>query len=162
MVKVSLLPALAALIISITVLFSLPAQLSLLILTSSEPASTLAGILLPTVYEDVSEKNDEAFVKPEPRAGTIVAVGPGRRTGNGNAVIPMPPLKVGQRVIVGADRGERVVLKGQAVSEATHYLFRTEECARATYRLLRPRALCKAASLAERSLVRRLFGFCDL
>ena len=44
----------------------------------SEPDSSLGGILLPTVYYAIEEKNEEAFVKPEPRAGTIVAIGPGR------------------------------------------------------------------------------------
>ena len=40
----------------------------------SVPSATEAGILLPTVYYEFEEKNEEAFVAPKPRAGTRVAV----------------------------------------------------------------------------------------
>ena len=44
------------------------------------PEASSGGILLPTVNYDFDEKNEEAFVAPKPRAGTVVAVGPGART----------------------------------------------------------------------------------
>lgn len=128
----------------------------------SEPDKSLGGILLPTVYEDVAEKNDEAFVKPQPRAGTIVAIGPGRRSNNGKQVIPMPPFKVGQKVVVGAEKGERVQLDGQSVAEATHYLFRTEECARRGPYDARTRASFPHSRRPRAALVRRLVGWCDI
>ena len=81
------------------------------------------------MYFEESEKNEEAFVKPEPRAGTVVSWGPGRLSEDGKELIPMPPLSVGQKIICGAEKGERVVLDGQSVGEATHYLFRVDECA---------------------------------
>ena len=106
-----------------------PMQDYVLVDLQSVPSATSSGVLLPTVYFDGTEKNDEAFIAPEPRAGTVVAVGPGRRSWDGNVVIPMPPLSVGQKVVVGADRGERVVLEGESASEATHFLFKINECA---------------------------------
>lgn len=93
----------------------------------SVPSSTDTGILLPTVYYEFEEKNEEAFVKPAPRAGVVVAVGPGRRSADGNMVIPMPPLTPGQKVVCGTGKGERVVLDGEATNDATHYLFRVDE-----------------------------------
>lgn len=95
----------------------------------SVPSSTEAGILLPTVFFDVEEKNEEAFVKAEPRAGTVVAWGPGRLSYDGSTLIPMPPLSVGQKIVCGAEKGERVVLDGESMGDATHYLFRIDECA---------------------------------
>jgi len=104
-----------------------PLQDYVLVDLQSVPSATEVGILLPTVYYDFEEKNEEVFVKPKPRAGTVVAVGPGRRSGDGCVIIPMPPLTVGQKVVVGADKGEKVVLDGEAARESTHFLFRVEE-----------------------------------
>ncbi len=56
------------------------------------PSTTEAGILLPTVYYEFENKNEEAFVDPEPRVGTVVAVGPGRLSGNKKKILPMPDL----------------------------------------------------------------------
>ena len=107
-----------------------PMQDYVLVDLQSIPDSSQGGVLLPTVYYDFEEKNEEAFVAPKPRAGTVVAVGPGRRSEDGNVVIPMPPLVKGQKVVVGAGKGERVVLKGESRNEATHFLFHVSECAR--------------------------------
>ena len=71
-----------------------PMQDYVLVDLQSVPSATSSGVLLPTVYFDGTEKNDEAFIAPEPRAGTVVAVGPGRRSWDGNVLIPMPPLRV--------------------------------------------------------------------
>ena len=95
----------------------------------SVPDQTDTGIFLPTVYYDFQEKNEEVFLKPEPRAGTVVSVGPGRMCGNGSKRMPMPALVPGQRVVAGAGLGEKVVLDGQSAQEATHFLFRIDECA---------------------------------
>ena len=51
------------------------------------PEASSGGILLPTVYYDFDEKNEEAFVAPKPRAGTVVAVGPGARSFDGNKTV---------------------------------------------------------------------------
>jgi hypothetical protein len=39
----------------------------------------------------------------------------------------MPPFKVGQKVVVGKNAGEKVVLDGESAGEATHYLFTQDE-----------------------------------
>jgi co-chaperonin GroES (HSP10) len=90
----------------------------------SAPSATVAGILLPTVFED--EQEDEAFAKPEPRAGTVLAVGPGALTKNGNRA-PMPDIKVGQKVVVGPKAGIRIQLKDKPLRESTIFLFKAEE-----------------------------------
>jgi len=70
---------------------------------------------------------DIAIVTPEPRAGTVVAVGPGRMSIDMKTRIPMPPLQIGQKVVVGAGRGEKVLLEGQLAQEGNLYLFRADE-----------------------------------
>lgn len=91
------------------------------------PSATTTGILLPNVFYDEAEKNEEMFVKPKPRAGKVVAMGPGRMQGDGNGRLPMPQLEIGQKVVVGAESGEKVVLDGQSEADATHFLFRVDE-----------------------------------
>ena len=90
----------------------------------SAPSATVAGILLPTVFED--EQEDEAFAKAEPRAGTVLAVGPGALTTNGNRA-PMPDIMVGQKVVVGPKAGIRIQLKDKPLRESTIFLFKAEE-----------------------------------
>ena len=104
-----------------------PLQDYVLVDLQSVPAESEGGILLPTVYYAFEEKNEEVFVDPGPRAGTVVAFGPGRRSNDGKAICPMPPLKVGQKIVVGRQMGEKVVLDGESNAEATHYLFRIDE-----------------------------------
>ena len=88
------------------------------------PAKTAKGILMPTVFQDDDE--DDAFVKPAPRVGTIVSVGPGR-VGKDGQLVPMPPISVGQKVVVGTSKGERVQLDGESLQESTLFLFTAEE-----------------------------------
>ena len=104
-----------------------PLQDYVLVDLQSVPSATDTGILLPTVFFDEAEKNEESFIQPKPRAGTIVAIGPGRRSNDGNVVVPMPDLKVGMKVVVGADQGERVILDGETTQDASHYLFKVNE-----------------------------------
>ena len=104
-----------------------PLQDYVLVDLQAVPSTTDSGIMLPTVFYDFEEKNEESFVQAKPRAGKVVAVGPGRRSYDGDKILPMPQLVPGQTVVVGADLGERVVLDGEATNDATHYLFRVEE-----------------------------------
>jgi co-chaperonin GroES (HSP10) len=101
-----------------------PLNDQILVDLQSIPSQTEVGILLPTVFLDDDE--DDAFLAPEPRAGTIVSVGPGRTAGDGTT-IPMPDLKVGQKIVVGPAKGKRVKLDGQLESEATLFLFTPDE-----------------------------------
>lgn len=91
----------------------------------SIPDSTNAGILLPTTF--MNEFDDAEFLLPECRAGTVVALGPGRLAPDGVTRIAMPDIQVGQKVIVGPAKGERVELYGQSLQESTHFLFTPEE-----------------------------------
>jgi len=104
-----------------------PLQDFVLIDLQTVPSESAGGILLPTVFFSEEEKNEEAFVTPEPRAGTVVAVGPGRMSIDMKTRIPMPPLQIGQKVVVGAGRGEKVLLEGQLAQEGNLYLFRADE-----------------------------------
>ena len=40
---------------------------------------------------------------------------------------PMPPLKPGQKVVVGASAGEKVILEGESTQDASHFLLRVDE-----------------------------------
>ena len=97
---------------------------SIVIDLQSVPSTTQAGILLPTVFED--EDEDDAFVKPEPRAGTVLAVGPGALTKDG-ARAPMPSLASGQKVVVAPTAGTRIPLDGRPLRESTIFLFKAED-----------------------------------
>lgn len=90
----------------------------------SVPSQTTTGILLPTAFLD--DEEDDAFAAPEPRAGTILAIGPGRVSEDGTK-IPMPDLKVGQKIVVGPSKGEQLKLENVADSESTLFLFRPDE-----------------------------------
>ena len=88
------------------------------------PDATNAGILLPTTF--MNQFDDAEFLLPECRAGVVVALGPGRLAPDGSR-IPMPPISVGQKVIVGPAKGERVELYGQSLQESSLFLFTPEE-----------------------------------
>ena len=75
----------------------------------------------------MNEFDDAEFLLPECRAGVVVAVGPGRLAADGVSRISMPDIQVGQKVIVGPAKGERVELYGQSLQESTHFLFTPEE-----------------------------------
>ena len=90
----------------------------------SKPSTTTAGILLPTCFEDDDEI--ETFAKPEPRAGTIVAMGPGAITKSGDTA-PMPPLSVGQKVVVAPTAGMRIQEEGKLLRDSTLFLFEAQD-----------------------------------
>ena len=90
----------------------------------SVPSATQAGVLLPTVFQD--DQEDDAFVKPEPRAGTVLAVGPGIRTRDGEYA-SMPAISTGQKVVVAPTAGVRVPLEGRPLRESTIFLFKADE-----------------------------------
>ena len=90
----------------------------------SIPSETQAGILLPTVFED--EQEDLAFVQPEPRAGTVLAVGPGALTKGGEHAT-MPKITKGQKVVVGPVGGVRIPLDGKSKQDCTVYLFKADD-----------------------------------
>lgn len=96
----------------------------ILVSLETAPAETAAGILLPSAFVD--EETFDQFAKPEPRVGTIVAMGPGGLMEDGSRV-PMPPLSVGQEVLIATAAGERVEEQGKPLRESTLYLFRPEE-----------------------------------
>lgn len=90
----------------------------------SIPSQTEVGILLPTTF--MNEFDDAEFLKPECRAGVVKAMGPGAMLEDSTRA-PMPDFKVGQKVIVGPEKGERVQLDGQSLQESTLFLFKAEE-----------------------------------
>lgn len=94
------------------------------VVAQSVPDATNVGILLPTTFHN--EFDDAEFLAPECRTGTVVAMGPGRLAKDGSRV-PMPPLEIGQKVVVGPAKGERVELFGQSLQDSTHFLFTPEE-----------------------------------
>lgn len=79
---------------------------------------------MPTVFQD--EHEDDLFVKPEPRAGVVLAVGPGSITKNGQNAA-MPALVPGQKVVVAPTAGIRVPLKGKPVQDSTVFIFNAED-----------------------------------
>lgn len=79
---------------------------------------------MPTTF--MNEFDDAEFTLPEVRAGVVVAVGPGALASDGST-IPMPPLEIGQKIVVGPTKGDRVQLEGQSLQEATLYLFKAED-----------------------------------
>ena len=102
------------------------------------------------------------YAGTKPRAGTVVAVGPGARSFDGNKMIPMPPIKPGMKVVAGANRGEKVVLEGQSEQEATHYLFRVDECVHAPLARTPLRVpVCSCPDMRGCRVALRLMGFCE-
>ena len=96
----------------------------------SLPSETKAGILLPTVYADDAPAEfvgDDVFRTPEVQAGVVIAMGPGLVAEDGSRV-PMPPIAVGQKVIVAADpnAGEKCLLDGVAARDNTLFLYTPE------------------------------------
>eukprot|EP00325_Prymnesiales_sp_UTEX-LB-985_P024851 CAMPEP_0174720764 /NCGR_PEP_ID=MMETSP1094-20130205/34413_1 /TAXON_ID=156173 /ORGANISM="Chrysochromulina brevifilum, Strain UTEX LB 985" /LENGTH=164 /DNA_ID=CAMNT_0015921305 /DNA_START=9 /DNA_END=503 /DNA_ORIENTATION=+ len=84
------------------------------------PSKTVAGVLLPTAFTD--EETFDQFVKPEPRVGTVVAVGPGAVANDGTRGW-MPPIAVGSKVVVAPTAGQRLQQEGKALRESTVFLF---------------------------------------
>jgi len=89
------------------------------------PSATQAGILLPTTFTDEDNEFLSAFAKPEPKAGTVLAVGPGALTDGGKRV--PPAITVGSRVIVAPTAGIRVPLEGKPLTESSIFCFTAED-----------------------------------
>ena len=96
----------------------------ILVSLQSAPAETKAGILLPSAFVD--EETFDQFAKPEPRMGTIVAMGPGA-VNEANERLPMPDLRVGQEVLIATATGVRVEEEGKPLRESTLHLFKPNE-----------------------------------
>jgi chaperonin GroES len=92
----------------------------------SEPTVTEYGLLLPTVYSERLEGGftDDQFVEKKPRAGVILAVGPGKLAEDTGKLIP-PAVKAGQRCVVGPTGGIPVPQEGE--SEEELFIFREEQ-----------------------------------
>ena len=78
-----------------------PLQDRLIVKRSDPELKTASGIVIP----------DSAGEKPE--QGEVLAVGPGKRSDNGDFIAPV--VKAGQRVLFGKYSGQTVKLDGQEV-----------------------------------------------
>ena len=78
-----------------------PLQDRLIVKRSDPELKTASGIVIP----------DSAGEKPE--QGEVLAVGPGKRSDNGDFIAPA--VKPGQRVLFGKYSGQTVKLDGQEV-----------------------------------------------
>lgn len=72
-----------------------------LLVRPDPPASrTGGGLVIPDAYQDKVDR------------GTVLAMGPGMRMANGNRW-PMPPVKIGDRIVYEKDGPQKVTIDGE-------------------------------------------------
>lgn len=88
------------------------------------PEETVAGILLPTVFE--TDSDFDVSRAPEVRKGKVVSVGPGITNDDGK-LCAIDYITPGDTVIVGPFGGIKLQEMGKSAADSSLYMFRAAD-----------------------------------